>query len=239
MDKLYPYLNHLKDHKRLIKTATIVIIAIVAVAVFGHYGENDETQILLTEENQGFAQSFDEGKNGDKSAENPGAEEHADIEIYVDIGGMVKKPGVYKVNEGTRLFEVIEQAGGLSQGASLANINQAKVVIDGEKIVIPSEEEVKAGAVSGFGDISGFGKGEGTGAPSGQQGQTFTFDGRVNINTADRQGLQEIPGVGPVTADKIIAYRSSNGPFKSTEELKNVSGIGEKTFQKIKDMVGI
>ena len=98
-------------------------------------------------------------------------------------------------------------------------INQAELVTDGQKILIPSKMEEGASAEETAGT------------------EKSTDNGKININQADSTMLQEIPGVGPATADKIIQYREVNGRFQTIEDLKNVSGIGDKTFEKMKDKV--
>lgn len=203
MDKLKAYTSYLKEHKQITKMAAIVLIMIAAVVFFGQNGEKDEIPIQLPEEaeNTEVAKSTTEGT------------EKADL--YVDISGQVKKPGVYQVPDGTRLFEVIKMAGGLTIDADKDGFNQAEVVSDGEKIIIPV-------------------KGEATDIVT-TPGTTST--GLININTADSTTLQEIPGVGPATADKIISYRNENGRFMSKEDIKNVSGIGDKTYEKMKDKI--
>ena len=144
----------------------------------------------------------------------------AAAQIYVDIGGQVKNTEVYTVKEGTRVFEVIEKAGGLTEDAFIEQINQAEAVTDGQKIVIPSSEDAQQSLM-----------------PQTASGKDSS--GLVNINSADSETLQEIPGVGPATAEKIIAYRTENGRFSSIEDLKNVSGIGDKTFEKMKDKITV
>ena len=111
--------------------------------------------------------------------------------------------------------KVIEKAGGLKKNAEMDQINRAEIVTDGQKIVIPAKGETIA--ASGGAAASGL----------------------ININTADSTALQEIPGVGPATAEKIIAYRTENGRFASKEDIKNVSGIGEKTYEKMKDKITV
>ena len=141
--------------------------------------------------------------------------------IVVDIAGCIKNPGVYEIAEGKRLYEVIELAGGLTKEADTTQINQAEILYDGQKILIP--EIVEYDSSSGNAGLSA----------------AITSDGRVNINLADSSELQEIPGVGPATAEKIIRYRESNGRFVIIEDIKNVDGIGDKTFEKIKDMITV
>ena len=140
-------------------------------------------------------------------------------DIYVDIAGCVINPGVYKVKSGTRLFEVIEKAGGLSENADTISINRAEEVSDGQKIIINSKETLQ--------DSSGIYISDGT------------TNGKININKADATKLQEIPGVGPSTAQKIIEYRTKTGRFNSIEDIMNVSGIGQKTFENMKDYITV
>lgn len=138
------------------------------------------------------------------------------LQIYVDIGGAVKNPQVVELPEGSRVEDAIEAAGGLTDKADLTDINRAAFLEDGEKVYIPEvydEDEVGDSQVRG--------------------------DGKININTADFEELQELNGVGPATAEKIIGYREENGRFSSIEDIKNVSGIGEKTFEKFKDDIKV
>lgn len=140
----------------------------------------------------------------------------AEAMIYVDIGGAVQEPKVAKLPEGSRVQDAIEAAGGLTAEANLADINRAAFLNDGEKIYVPGLEEEPA---AGSGGVHS--------------------DGRININTADSSQLQQVTGIGPVTAEKIIRYREEEGRFQSIEDIKNVSGIGDKTFEKMKDQIGI
>ena len=146
--------------------------------------------------------------------------------IYVDVGGEVKDPSVVELPDGSRVTDAITAAGGLTELADLTDINRAAFVSDGEKIYIPSQ-------VSELED-DGLSAGEG-----GDGGTAKSSDGRININTADSTQLQELTGVGPATAEKIIDYRKQNGRFQSIEDIKNVSGIGDKTYEKLKDHIKV
>jgi competence protein ComEA len=150
------------------------------------------------------------------------------VDIIVDVGGAVVTPGVYTLASGSRVFEAIESAGGLTKDADTKDINQAAEMADGDRIYVPTEKEVKDGFV-GVGD-------SGTGSTA-SSGSIPGGVSKVNINTADSTGLQVLSGVGPATAEKIIDYRNSNGKFTSIEKLKNVSGIGDKTYLKLKDHI--
>ena len=143
--------------------------------------------------------------------------EKEDVILVIDIGGAVIFPGVLELPEGSRVYEAVEYAGGLREDADIRNVNLAAPLLDGEKIYIPTKEEAEQLSVSG------------TGIPL----------GKVNINTATSDALQTLNGVGPATAAAIIEYRTENGPFKKTEDLMNVSGIGKKTFEKLKEHIRV
>ena len=138
-------------------------------------------------------------------------------EFYIDISGAVNSPGVYKVEKKTRVFELIEKAGGLKEGANLDAINQAEFVQDGQKLVIPSKIDSDSGR-------STAGKSE--------------KGGLININLADKPKLTELPGVGDAIAQRIIDYRKGHR-FTKIEDLKQVKGIGEATFEKLKGMITV
>lgn len=140
---------------------------------------------------------------------------HNTEEFYIDISGAVNSPGVYKVKKKTRVFELIEKAGGLKEDANLDALNQAEFVQDGQKIVIPS---------NGGGEIND------------EKNEDTSNGGMININLADKSKLMELPGVGDAIAQRIIDYRKGHR-FSKIEDLKQVKGIGEATFNKLKDMI--
>ena len=140
-------------------------------------------------------------------------------EMYVDISGEVNNPGVYIVDSDTRLFEVISKAGGLTDNADTNQINQADYVEDGEKIVIPSKMNLLDEENNESTNI-----------------YSSYNSGLININTASKEQLMMISGVGDVTADKIIEYRSKKR-FKKIEEIMNIKGIGNAKFEKMKDEI--
>lgn len=171
-----------------------------------------------------FASSGDDERKADVAKESTVAVESEAAKIVVDIGGEVVSPMVVELDEGSRVGDAIEAAGGVTENADLTDINRAAFVEDGEKIYIPPAE------------IEGA-EGDGDGSSSGYQ--TGRGDGKININTADSAQLQELDGIGPATAQKIIDYRKENGRFSSIEDIKNVSGIGDKSFEKIKDRIKV
>ncbi len=138
--------------------------------------------------------------------------------IIVDVAGAVNAPKVVELPAESRVADAIAAAGGLSENADTSQINQAAFLNDGEKIYIPAigEEEINS---------------------SGNYSSVAEDASKIDINTATSEELQTLTGVGPATAEKIISYRSDVGYFSEIEELKNVDGIGEKTFNKLKDHI--
>lgn len=139
-------------------------------------------------------------------------------ELTVHVAGAVNLPGVYRLHEGDRVVDALEKAGGPLAEADLESLNLAQQVQDGQKIVVPVEGEEK----------------DETGHDTRGGGND-----KVNLNYADRKELEELPGIGPTLAGRIMAYREEKGSFRSVEELKQVAGIGEKKFAELHDLVEI
>lgn len=161
-----------------------------------------------------------------------GAEEGQPEQIYVYVCGQVANPGVYELPPGSRVFEAINAAGGLLDAAAGYMLNQAEKMEDGQKIYVPSEEEAQAGeAVPGQAD----------GMPAGSAGPESgeDSDGKININSATKDELMTLSGIGEKKAQAIISYRESHGGFQSAEELMEVEGIKTGTYEKIKDRIKI
>jgi len=147
--------------------------------------------------------------------------------VMIDVGGEVIKPGVYELNNGDRVNDALVAAGGLSAKADRdwveKNLNKAEKVVDGQKIYIPKVGEILGDSVVGRDATHG----------------VSTNIKIVRLNTATLEQLDTLNGIGPSIAQKIIDYRTANGGFKNVEELKLVSGIGDKLFEKIKDDVAL
>lgn len=162
----------------------------------------------------------------DTAEETKSKTEEQVAEYYVDISGAVKNPGVYKVKSKTRLVFLIDKAGGLTKNADLDAINQASYVEDGAKIIIP-----KKGENGGTGGTTGMDS-------EGSENDGVSAQGKININQASASELTAIPGVGTVIAQRIVEYRNG-ARFKSIEDIKNVKGIGEATFEKMKSHITV
>ena len=139
--------------------------------------------------------------------------------VCVHVCGSVQHPGVYYLEDGARIHEAVEMAGGLTEDAAGDVINLAEVISDGEKIYIPSQEEAKAGYTP--------------------EEKTQKDDGLVNINTASLEELKKLPGIGDIKAEAIIKYREESGSFNSIEDIRNVSGIKDSSYEQIKDLIKV
>lgn len=143
----------------------------------------------------------------------------APASITVHVVGEVRRPGVYELPSGSRAADAVEAAGGLLGDADQTVVNLARVVMDGEQVSVPREGESVAGA------------------PVTSAGGTGSTGGTVNLNTASIEQLDTLPGIGPSTAQKIVADRTANGPFRTVDDLMRVPGIGPAKFEALKDLV--
>lgn len=142
--------------------------------------------------------------------------------LLVDVAGWVRAPGVYEFHEGDRVIDAIDAAGGPRRGAALESLNLAAPLTDGTQILV-----ARRGAATAPGAVGAV---EAT-APSGGT--------LVNVNTASASELETLPGVGEVIAQRIIDFRTANGPFGSVDELLEVSGIGESTLEAMRELVTV
>jgi competence protein ComEA len=143
--------------------------------------------------------------------------------IVVHLCGEVRSPGIYELAQGSRLYEAVEAAGGMTEEAAADYLNLARILNDGEKIRIPDRE---AAAQEPFG-------------PEALPGQDPGAEEKVNLNTADAARLQTLPGIGEAKAGAILAYREEHGKFSSIEEIKQVSGIGEAVYENLKEHITV
>lgn len=197
------------EKKSLFIRITNILLVVIILAIGGY---------LLYTNNVKFESSKRESITAKKSLQNENLEGQ---KIIVDIGGAVKNPGVYKMDKDARVIDLIEKAGGLSEKVDLQyfdkNINKAQKLIDGSKIYIPTVEDKQNTASHITDNVLG----------------VSTSFGLININTASRKELIDLPGIGEVTADKIIAAR----PYNSIEELVTKGVLRQSQLDKIKDKI--
>ncbi len=147
--------------------------------------------------------------------------------FYVYVCGEVEMPGVYTMPEGSRVCDVFAEAGGLTEDAAEDYWNQARLLTDGEMIYVPTKEEASERTLT-LSDAS-----------STSQNTDDSTDGKVNINTASKEELMTIPGIGEAKALAILSYRQEHGTFSAIEEVKNVEGIKDGVYTKMKDYIVI
>ena len=158
-------------------------------------------------------------------------------EVFVFVSGAVQYPGVYKLPVDARVGDAVNSAGGFAEGAATDYNNLARLLVDGEQIHVPLLSEVEA--AQGTGQVAATPQGAAPGGAAGSApgGAAGSAPGQVNINTATQAELESLPGIGPATAQKIIASRESEGPFSTPDELMRVSGIGEKKYEAVEGLI--
>jgi len=192
----------------LLGTGAVFLLVGIGLNLRQRYGQEEGVEIISAEEEVVPTQFSDQ-------------------EIWVEVAGSVMTPGVYELEGGARVNDLLVKGGGLSAEANREwvekNLNLARKLTDGEKIYVPKtgEEEV-------------FLKKE-----SSEEVRGVSSSGLVNLNTASQGELESLSGIGPAFAGRIIEYREKNGGFRDINEVKLVSGIGEKLFEKIKDGISI
>ncbi len=196
----------------IVKIVIAVIVAIFAVVYYFFNNQKSSSyENILTSE-----VIINNVSSEEKS------EETGKIKVYVT--GEVNSPGVIELEEGARIEDAIQKAGGIKPEANLKEINLASEIEDGEKIYVPNlVEQVEETTLSSESEANTSSKSE----------------GKVNINKASVSELTSIPGVGASTAQKIITYREENGKFKTIEDIKNVSGIGDSKYNSMKDFISV
>lgn len=250
--------------KQSVRTAAIVICVLAAGVCYscgglmGRGSADGERTLVIAPDGADGGLSAENAAPDDGKANDPGKAEAADGEqeetpsCYVYICGEVVRPGVYELPPGSRIFEVVEMAGGFTEAAAASYLNLAQEIADGMKIVVPSEAELEADggifAGNAAGDAGQAGAGSGSaGRYSGGYGvfagaesaPSAAADGKVNINTAGKEELMTLKGIGEARAEDIIRYREENGPFGTIEDIMKVSGIKEAAFNKIKDDITV
>ena len=221
MNKIKSFLEKLNIKQKIGLILAVLLIVILAfIWLFSIYGNDQpKNEIKKSQESNNEI----EFKLGIKEKENK--------TIMVDISGEIITPGVVKLPEGSRIIDAITAAGGKTEDADLSKVNLAYILDDGVQLYIPRyNEKLEKEIVQtepGVGII--------------QEGINTTSkkDSKVNINTANKEKLATLPGIGEGTAEKIIEYRSKTGKFKAIDEIKKIPGIGESKFKSLKDKITI
>lgn len=190
----------------------VIGLAVVVAGLFWYRDQGDSGQ-----QRNETAELFEDGQGSRPEV----AAVPEDTAVYVHIVGAVRKPGVYRFEQKPRVIDVVERAGGFTKDAVKADINQAETVEDGSQIAIRSKSDKKREKNAGGGR------------------QDEQAGGLLDINTATKEELMTLTGIGESKALSIVAYRETNGKFKKIEDIMNITGIKAGIFEKIKDQIRV
>ena len=215
------------NKKKIFVFAIILLICPTILLVKDKLNSKDDIYVLTEE-----STVSDENKNNDKKEKIEDEKENiSNKEITVYVSGEVNKSGVVTLKEGDRLAVAVEKLGGTTKKADLNNINLAIRVKDEEHYIIPKIGEAKQEDLKDVNNTKDIDNAEI------KNENTEKDSSKININTATLEELDKLPGVGEATANKIISHREENGQFKTIEDIKNVNGIGDKKFEKMKELI--
>jgi len=213
------FLNYkflLQNKQKIVRVAIITMLILAALFLFLFRTGNQEEKELSTQTDSDSLTSIPSDVSVDV--------------IIVDIAGEVENPSVIELPVDSRINDAIKAAGGLTTQADISQINRAAILSDGEKIYIPTIPNPTPAVASPT---------NGENVPSSSNDSLNSTKSQININYASATELEKVPGIGPVTSEKIIQYRIENGLFRKLEEIKKVSGIGDKTYAKMKPYICI
>ena len=183
----------------------LILIFILTVGIAGFYFLNSRPSMQPA-----LAPDLTQGMVQEKFSESP-------VDLIINVAGKVNNPGVYQLPQGSRVIDAIKAAGNQRNGVDISDINLARVLVDGEQILVGSPKPSSGKAAT----------------------KKITIDNPLDINRATIRQLDTLPGIGPVTAQRIIDYRTKVGRINSVDELKKISGLGGAKFEEIKSLLRV
>ena len=240
-------------NKKIIAIITILVITII----YGIWKENkgkikieninEQAEITDIEDNEKTKNLHNITIENNENIKNKETNKTDKNKIVIYIIGEVKQEGVYELDEDSRISDAIEKAGGTKENADLSQINLAYKIEDGMRIYIPKKgelvqdkekiedktQEIVTGKSTDITNTTSVNTNLSTNKKSKRDIE------KINLNKATQTELETLPGIGPSTAEKIIAYRKENGNFKNIEDIMNVNGIGESKYSKIRDLINV
>lgn len=221
----------INDFNKKNKILLIVIVAIVAIISYYFIFDRKEEWLNNQEQNLEIKEEIKTNDQIENNSKEQQLEKNENIIVHVS--GAVNKEGIVELKNNSRIIDAIDKAGGLKDEADITNINLAYIIEDGMKIHIPSKEEKESTIIVESNIDSG------TVEQSNEIKSNNNKKLKININTATKTDLETLPGIGESTALKIIEYRKKKGKFKLIEDIKQVNGIGENKFNKIKELITV
>jgi competence protein ComEA len=183
----------------------LILVFILTVGIAGFYFLNSRPSMQPA-----LAPDLTQGMVQEKFSESP-------VDLIINVAGKVNNPGVYQLPQGSRVIDAIKAAGNQRNGVDISDINLARVLVDGEQILVGSPKPSSGKAAT----------------------KKITIDNPLDINRATIRQLDTLPGIGPVTAQRIIDYRTKVGRINSVDELKKISGLGGAKFEEIKSLLRV
>lgn len=205
LEKMHSKLSLADLGKPALIGIAVLVIMVAVLAGRNLIGTATATEFELSSDASSIEETVSDG------------ESHKTETLFVHVSGCVAKPGLYELEEGSRLASAIEAAGGFTEDAACDSVNLARRLEDGEMVVV-----LPMSAGSGANE---------------EIPEAKTASSLININTATAEELEQLPGIGPSTAQKIVSDRMANGSFKSPDDLKRVTGIGDKKFETISALI--
>ena len=213
----------------------IIVITLLAIGYYIYCKNNNYEEFESDTKSESFTTYREEKEYTQQEIKNENKEEVQTKEIIiVHITGEVENWGVIELGKGARVIDAVNKAGGFTEEADTVKVNLAYELTDGVKIYIPSKNEEVENSITTQKYIT---TDSGDNVIVEESDMEKTTNMLVNINEATQTELETLPGIGPSTALKIISYREANGEFSSIEDIKNVSGIGDNKFEKIRELI--
>lgn len=244
------------------RTGAVGVVFLAAVLCFGVQSRREKQTVVLETQNSFSKEEDDSQENserlakrsnggsvdGENEAENaaPEGQSKENLQtpepriLYIHVCGEVAAPGVYELPAGSRMYEAVEKAGGMTSEAAQESVNLAQAIEDGQQLRIPSREEIRKYQETGK-DVSGLlgaGGAAGNGSESASQ-KSESSAALINLNTASKEELMTLNGIGAARAEAILSYREQKGGFRTIEDIMKVPGIKNAAFQKIKDKITV
>lgn len=229
-------LNLTKKQKTILAIVVFIILFVTFIYIYKNIYNSDENREILIDNSAQLENELNSNKSDEVNEKNnTSILNKEDEKVVVHVIGEVNNPGVVTLKEGARIIDAINEAGGKTEEADLSKVNLAYVIEDGTQIYIPRINE-------NLNNVELMTQDAGSSIVVNTQEKdedNNNKNAKVNINTASKEKLETLPGIGETTAQKIIDYRESNGKFNSIEDLKNVSGIGDAKFNSLKDKITV
>ena len=240
------------------RTGAVGVVFLAAVLCFGVQSRREKQTVVLETQNS-FSKEVDDSQesserpakrsnggsvDGDNEAAENAAPEGQSKEnpqtpepriLYIHVCGEVAAPGVYELPAGSRMYEAVEKAGGMTSEAAQEYVNLAQAIEDGQQLRIPSREEIRKYQETGK-DVSGL---LGAGGAAGNSQKSGSSAASINLNTASKEELMTLNSIGAARAEAILSYREQKGGFRTIEDIMKVPGIKNAAFQKIKDKITV